>query len=125
MSVRKKVISMSGTKHAQKWVVIGGERVKIDIIILPLVNWLNTRPSVKTAYCCAGGNGIDCWVPYVSFYASQKESRKIERIVSEFFHQYGLDMSFETSYNRFCGKRYRMGFSSRQVLKSFMRFIAS
>ena len=111
--------------HAQKWVTIDGERVKVDVVVLPLVNWLNSIPSVRTDYSCAGGNGTDCWLPYVTFYANQKEARKIEAKISRFvkrsatIERIELGVTYSTSFI----KRYRLGFDDRQVLKHFSQFV--
>ena len=60
--------------HETKTVVINGENVEIDRLMVSFIKWLNQLPSVRTIFCCEGSHIAQ---PYVKFLCHDDEDLRL------------------------------------------------
>lgn len=65
-------------EHATEKIDCHGQLINVDLMMIPVVNWLNNLPGVKVFAGCQGdGSSMPCFKkPYVAFFCSRLSSIK-------------------------------------------------
>ena len=68
--------------HQTEIVIINGENIEIDCLMVPFIKWLNKLSSVRTQFCCEGDQKTGCLesgMPYVILTCDDEDLRLILR----------------------------------------------
>jgi hypothetical protein len=102
-------------KHKQRAIVL--KRAKVDIKIIPVVNWLNSFDGVYTLFSCEGGplkaNDMAA-LPYVLFYCGHQLT--LIKILTEVWGYANTDVDFHEGH-----LRYTLRFPSDKSLDLFVQ----
>ena len=60
--------------HQTEAIVVNGQNVEIDCLMVPFIKWLNNLSSIRTNFCCEGDEQQQ---PYVSFKCDSDDDLRI------------------------------------------------
>jgi len=90
----------------------------IDLLMVPVVKWINSFPFTESKYCCEGTSfdELKQVPPYIMFYCTNEMS--LIRIL----HWFGLSSSVIVEVSFYHGHlRYVARFKNKRTLKSFIK----
>ena len=120
---------LRGRKPTSKWathrvelIEVRGRIVEIDVLMVPVIKWLNSLPSCVTSYCCEGDNNLKNPRNYISFSCNEEDLKEILRkLQTPYIKPAGVMFVFGKVMVEVRGKslEYRMEFSCKTALKIF------
>lgn len=114
--------------HKTKKIRVGGKLVDVDILIIPLVKWLNKQRGITTAYSCQG-DGENCYSPYVAFNCTEKVFRRLEETVCRYSLKHkDINTHTNTQTSIFNGKketRFAVYFQDTESMLAFAKYVGA
>jgi len=99
------------SRHKTKSICI--KKAKIDINMIPIVNWLNSFSSITTQYCCEGNKDFK---PYVLFICT--DPVELIQILALLCGYATVEINF---YNGIL--RYRLSFCTKENIRFFKEYL--